>query len=141
MKNPDCIFCKIVAGQLPCVRIYENDRSIAFLDIHPSALGHTLIVPKEHYDHILKTPIEVATSMIHALQAVAPSVMSAVGAHAFNTCVNTGTDSGQIIFHTHLHLLPRFKDDGKQMWEHRDASNDELRELQAKIEYFMKEKH
>ena len=118
---------------MPANKVYEDDHIVAFLDIKPSVNGHVLIVPKTHHEDLLRTPSAILDQLMLAVQKIAPAAMNAVGARAFNLGVNTGADAGQIIFHTHIHILPRSPGDGKTLWGHRDASADELKLMAEKI--------
>ncbi len=112
----DCIFCKIINGELPSSKVYEDEHVVAFLDIHPTRPGHTLVVPKIHCDDLLGCDTEVASAMMRVAQKVAPAVVQATGAQGFNLGVNNGAASGQVIFHLHMHIVPRVSDDGLRLW-------------------------
>ena len=116
----DCIFCKIVAGEIPSHKVYEDDHVFAFLDIKPLNPGHTLVVPKHHMENLLETSLEEARVLMDALKAIAPAVLRAVGASACNISTNNGRAAGQVVFHTHFHIIPRHEDDGYAPW-HRNA--------------------
>lgn len=129
----DCIFCKIVAKEIPSQFIFENDTVIAFLDINPNNPGHSLIVPKEHHHDLLHTPDNILSEMITHVKSIAPAITSAVNADGFNTIINTEPASGQVIFHTHIHIIPRFKDDGLKHWPGKDIPKEEMTAIQEKI--------
>lgn len=129
----NCIFCKIIAGEIPCNKVYEDDALIAFLDIHPNNPGHTLIVPKEHFENLLETPAHIAEALMVAVQLLAPRVMAAVGASGFNLGINTGASSGQMVMHTHAHIIPRFDDDGLVHWPTREISAGDLEQIAMRI--------
>lgn len=112
----DCIFCQIIKGELPCVKVYEDAEILAFLDIHPVNLGHTLMVPKAHYVNILDTPDEVLAKLMATVKKIAPAILKAVNADSFNLGVNNGAVAGQVIFHTHFHIMPRYERDGYKLW-------------------------
>ena len=122
----DCIFCKIIRGELPATKVYEDEQCVAFLDIHPTAPGHTLVVPKTHGEDLLGCAPEAAASMIKAAQKIAPAIAKATGAEGFNLGVNNGRAAGQIIFHLHMHIIPRRSDDGLKSWGHRDYAEGEM---------------
>ncbi len=103
----ECIFCDIVARKRPAHILYENARIIAFLDKYPIDDGHTLIVPKKHYERITDMPHEDVAAVFTAVSPVARSVMTATGAVAFNVAQNNGRDAMQIIPHMHVHVIPR----------------------------------
>lgn len=108
----DCIFCKIAAGQIPCSRIYEDDKVVAFLDLNPVALGHALVVPKVHAATILDLPAGFGEAVIFAMSKVGGAQMSALGADGFNCLQNNFAAAGQEVMHLHWHVVPRFTGDG-----------------------------
>jgi len=110
MKN--CVFCKIVAGELPAAMVYEDDLVVAFLDIAPLNKGHTLVTPREHFYGITACPPEVQTAMMQAASRIAAAMMRAVDADGFNLILSNGACAGQVVQHVHLHVIPRFPDDG-----------------------------
>ncbi|TSC77177.1 MAG: Hit-like protein involved in cell-cycle regulation [Parcubacteria group bacterium Gr01-1014_31] len=114
----DCVFCKIIAGQIPCDKVYENGAVLAFLDIAPISRGHVLVVPKLHFQDLAATPAETVSAMMDALQVIAPAVLRVTHAPAFNVGINNGAAAGQIVMHTHFHLIPRIDGDGLQSWPH-----------------------
>lgn len=120
----DCVFCKILQGDIPSHVVYENDQVRAFLDIQPVNVGHTLIIPKTHYASFAETPAEIVHALTDAAQQIAPGILKAVRADAFNFSTNNGRAAGQIVFHTHMHLIPRFPADGHEMWHGSDVHQD-----------------
>lgn len=112
----DCIFCKILNGELPSSKVYEDDKVVAFLDIHPIQPGHTLVVPKIHCNDLLDCNPAALKDMMEATQKVARAVVKATGAEGFNLGVNNGRVAGQIIFHLHMHVIPRHGGDGLRHW-------------------------
>ncbi|MDO8435542.1 MAG: HIT family protein [bacterium] len=114
----DCIFCKIIAGELPSTKVYEDDHCLAFLDIRPVTKGHTLVVPKGHVTDVATADPEVMANVSRALPKIARAVVSGVNAQGFNCTTNNGAVAGQIIFHLHFHIIPRFSDDGLLSWHH-----------------------
>ncbi len=122
-----CIFCKIIAGELPSSKVYEDEHVVAFLDIHPVAPGHTLVVPKTHCDDLIGCDPTAAAHMIQAAQKVASAVVKATGAEGFNLGVNNGRAAGQVIFHLHMHVIPRYSQDGLKLWgvqEYKEGEKD-----------------
>lgn len=111
-----CLFCKIVAGEIPAFKVYEDGSLIAFLDIKPVNKGHTLIVPKEHYATMLDVPAHVLSDMMSAVPSIAKAVMKATQSTGFNLLVNTNPSSGQLVEHVHMHIIPRFEGDGYRHW-------------------------
>ena len=112
----DCLFCKIISGQIPSARVYEDNEIFAFLDIGPCRPGHTLVVPKLHVPTLFELPPDRAPALVAALQRIGKAVMEATGATGLNVIQNNFEDAGQTVFHAHWHLIPRHKDDGVKMW-------------------------
>ena len=111
MSN-DCIFCKIVAGDIPSTRIYEDADTLAFMDIGPIIKGHTLVIPKQHYDPITKTPVDVLARLMKVVQKIAQAQMNGLKADGVNVLNANGTAAGQQVPHLHFHVVPRFRTDG-----------------------------
>jgi len=107
-----CIFCRIVDGDLPSRTVYETDDAVAFLDANPLAAGHTLVVPREHYETVGELPPEAAGAVFEAVSAVTPRVERATDADGTTVAVNNGEAAGQEVPHTHVHVVPRFDGDG-----------------------------
>ena len=110
--DEDCIFCAIVAGDIPARTVYENEEVLAFLDANPLAPGHTLVVPKGHYETIDHAPESIRQAVMDRVAALVPGVESAVDADGSNIGVNNGPSAGQEIPHLHAHIVPRFEGDG-----------------------------
>ncbi len=127
-KRNDCIFCKIVEGGLPAYKVYEDSNVVAFLDIFPIHPGHTLVVPKKHYVDIFDTPDSELQNVIAAAKKISPAVMKATKADGINIGMNNKLASGQVVMHTHLHVIPRYKDDGLKTWPQRPYNNDAEKE-------------
>jgi histidine triad (HIT) family protein len=101
---------------MPSHKIYENESTFAFLDIHPINRGHTMVIPKQHHENMFDTPSELFSEVMKTVQMLAPRVMHAVGAEGINIGINNNKAAGQIIFHLHVHIIPRFIDDGHAEW-------------------------
>ena len=112
MSDHNCIFCKIIAGQIPCLKIYENDCILAFLDIGPVSEGHTLVVPKKHTTCVDQTDPEIMSEIGKVLPALAASIREAMGADGYNVLCNNGASAGQVVEHMHVHIIPRKVNDG-----------------------------
>jgi len=108
----DCIFCKIVAGEIPCTKVYEDEACLAFMDIGPLADGHTLLIPKKHYTFIREMPPEEAAHLGRQIPALAGAVEQAMEADGLNVLQNNGKVAGQAVDHVHIHFIPRVPDDG-----------------------------
>ncbi len=112
MSNTKTLFEKIVAGEIPSYKIYEDTYTFAFLDINPASHGHTLVVPKMPYADIHEIPDDVAAALIHVVKKVSSAVKAATKADAIKLIMNNGAAAGQIIFHAHMHIIPRHENDG-----------------------------
>jgi histidine triad (HIT) family protein len=125
-----CLFCKIIAGDIPCAKVYEDDDILAFLDINPTAKGHTLVVPKGHYPTLLDLPPTEGPALLRAMALVGKALMTQCGAGGFNCFQNNFGPAGQMVFHSHWHIIPRFDNDGLPDWGGKPYdSNDEMLEL------------
>lgn len=130
----DCLFCKILAGDIPAEKVYEDKHAFAFLDIQPNNPGHTLLVPKAHARNILDMDTEAVCAIIPALKKLAHAVKDAVSADGLNIAMNIEPAAGQIIFHAHIHIIPRFTSDGHRHFEKRPyKSAEEMHEVAEKI--------
>jgi histidine triad (HIT) family protein len=126
----DTIFSKILAGEIPCHRVYEADHVLAFLDINPLAEGHTLVIPKQPAERLEELPPEVAAAMGEALPRVARRVLSVTGAAGYNVLQNNGPVSGQEVMHVHFHIIPRAAGDGLgYRWNPKSADHAALAKL------------
>lgn len=134
----DCIFCKIVKGELPSYKIYEDDDVLAFLDIMPINPGHTLVIPKAHYADLFAMPEDQVSGVFSAAKKVAKAVIRGVGADAFNLGVNNGKTAGQVVFHAHIHIMPRFPDDGHKLWPGKKYGEGEAEKVREKIRASLK---
>jgi len=134
MTDPNCIFCKIIAGQIPSVRVYEDEDVVAFLDIAPLAPGHTLVVPRRHCVNLLDAPHEALSALMAAAPKVARAVTRATGAEGFNFAQFNGPCSGQVVMHLHFHIIPRKPGDGVSFrWKQGQYAEGEMAALGAKV--------
>lgn len=131
----DCIFCKIIKGEIPSYTIYEDDRYKVILDRFPAAPGHALIIPKCHHNDIFDMPDAVAEGMYPLAKKMAVLLQKATHADGINVVQNNGEASGQAVFHFHLHLVPRKYGDGVKLNQtsNQETSLEELAEMQQKI--------
>lgn len=134
MPDNACVFCRIIQGEIPCAKVYEDDQVLAFLDLGPVKPGHVLVIPKSHHENLLDTPTELAPAIFAALRKVGRAVMQATGATGFNVLQNNYPASGQAVFHVHWHIIPRVEEDGLSLWP-QGAYNDQqtMREMSARI--------
>jgi len=129
----DCIFCGIVAGKIPAQVVYENANSIAFLDIKPNNPGHTLVIPKEHTENIYTMQEKTACEIIKSVKHLAPIIKKAVEADGINIAMNNERAAGQVIFHAHVHIIPRFNEDGLKHWRTIGYKSGEAETIAEKI--------
>lgn len=107
---PDTIFGKIIRGELPCHRVYEDAHTLAFLDIFPLSRGHTLVIPKRAAAHLHELPDDESAALGRTLARVARAVVSATGATAYNVLQNNGPEAHQAVYHVHFHIIPKWPD-------------------------------
>lgn len=107
----DCIFCRIVAGEIPSHKVYEDDLTLAFLDINPATRGHTLVIPKQHAADIFDIPSETIGAVNYTAQRVARIMRSVLQPDGVNTVQNNGPAAGQVVMHYHMHVIPRWEGD------------------------------
>lgn len=129
----DCLFCKIIKGEVPSSKVYENENIVAFLDINPVNPGHTLVVPKEHYENFSLADEKTLHHLVEAAQKVAKAIVKALGYEGYNIGVNNGSVAGQVIFHLHVHVMPRRPDDGHKLWKGKTYGEGEMEKVAAKI--------
>ncbi len=107
----DCIFCKIVAGEIPATKVHETEDTLAFLDVKPVSPGHTLVIPKKHYENIFDIPEDVLAKVISETKYIAKTVKESTDADGISISQNNGEAAGQIVRHLHFHVIPRSKSD------------------------------
>jgi histidine triad (HIT) family protein len=127
MASNDCVFCRILKGEIPAQKVFEDDRVAAILDINPISWGHTLVLPKAHHETYTDLPEDVLAALVQAAQRVARAVVKAAGAEGFNLLMNNHRCSGQAIPHAHVHVIPRKTGDGiKFNWQTKPYGQGEL---------------
>jgi len=134
----DCIFCKIVNGEIPCEKIYEDDKVLAFLDIKPAVKGHTLLITKIHWQDFLSLPDDLIAHLFHRAKGIAPAIIKGAGADGFNIGINNGSSAGQVINHCHLHIIPRYPNDGLNNWQGKDYETEEIKKYGEAIRQHLK---
>ncbi len=122
----DCIFCKIVKGEAPSHKVYEDGQVLAFLDIRPVNKGHTLVIPKQHYETLMDIPGLVLQELAVALKKVASAVKKGTGAGGISINMSNGAVAGQVVPHAHIHVIPRMKDDGLKLWPQHEYEEGEI---------------
>lgn len=134
MKNEDCIFCKIANGDISSKVLYEDNKFKVILDLGPATRGHALILPKNHYANLYELPDETAAEVMLLAKKMAARMTEKLNCDGFNLVQNNGRDAGQTVFHFHLHLIPRYKDDGQTLgWKPLELSQEELEDIKKII--------
>ena len=127
MREKDCIFCKIANGYIPSKTVYEDEEFKVILDVGPATRGHALILPKNHYANLYELPDETAVKVMLLAKKMAVLMTEKLGCDGFNLVQNNGKAAGQTVFHFHLHLIPRYKEDGQTLgWKSLEPTQDEL---------------
>jgi len=129
----DCIFCKIIAGDIACTKLYEDDHVFVFLDIAPINKGHALVIPKKHTQNLYTLSNEELHYCIDACQKIAIALKSAVNADGINLGMNNDKPAGQLVMHAHFHVIPRFSGDGLKHWPGGKYADGEAEALCEKI--------
>ena len=134
MKDTNCIFCKIANGEIPSKTLYEDDKFRVILDLGPASKGHARILPKEHYADLYELPEETAGEVMKLAKKMAAQMTQRLGCEGFNLVQNNGELAGQTVFHFHMHLIPRYRDDGQKIgWKPQEATQEELETIRAQI--------
>ena len=129
----DCLFCKIVSGKIPSYKIYEDENFLAFLDINPVNQGHTLVIPKKHSKNILEIDEETLKNLVIIVKELSIKIKTILKADGINIMINNELDAGQIIFHTHIHIIPRFANDNLKHWSGKKYKDNEAENIVEKI--------
>jgi histidine triad (HIT) family protein len=126
-RDPDCLFCKIVAGEIPGTRVAEDERTVAFMDINPATRGHLLVVPREHARDLLEIDDEDLAACAAAARRLAKRVSERLGADGVNLLNSCGPAAWQTVFHFHIHVIPRYEDDPLRLpWTPGPGDSDEI---------------
>ncbi len=135
-----CIFCKIVRGEIPNTTLYEDESVLSFLDIAPAAKGHAIVIPKKHYQTLLDLPHEELKGVMEAVQKIAAATMVALpGVQGFNVVQSNNEAAGQVIPHVHFHIIPRQKEDRLNIaWEPGKSEAEELKKYAELVKGKMK---
>jgi histidine triad (HIT) family protein len=134
MYDPDCLFCKIAAGEIPATRVREDERTIAFMDINPATRGHLLVIPREHATDLLEVGADELTACLLAAQELAARVKERLGADGVNLLNSCGRDAWQTVFHFHIHVIPRYAGDPLRLpWVPQPGDRDEIASAAAAL--------
>ena len=130
-----CIFCKIIAGEITCHKIYEDDQVIAFLDIKPVNAGHALVVPKKHYENLEEISEADFLALMLIVKKIGGLLKTRLGVEAYNVGINNGAAAGQVVPHVHVHVIPRHAGDGHVVWPR--TAEYKAGEAEAMVKKFM----
>ena len=136
MRDDNCIFCKIMAGEIPSYTVYEDDDFKAILDIEPASKGHTLIITKNHYANLMEADDEVLAKALVVGKKIATQMKNTLGCPGINLLQNNGELAGQTVNHLHFHLIPRFNDESEKIlcgWKHQSFSADEMAQIKDSL--------
>ncbi len=134
MKDVDCIFCRIANGDILSKTIYEDDEFRAILDLAPATKGHALILPKKHYKNIYELDEESAAKIFVLAKSLSTKMKKKLKCEGINIVQNNGELAGQTVFHFHMHIIPRYKDDGQHIgWKQGKPTEDELERVRKMI--------
>ena len=134
MRDPDCLFCKIVAGEIPSTRVMEDERTIAFMDINPATRGHLLVIPRAHATDLLDVSQEDLAACAAAAQQLAIRVKERLGADGVNLLNSCGQAAWQTVFHFHVHVIPRYANDPLRLpWLPAPGDRDDIAQTAATL--------
>jgi len=134
MSKDECIFCKMIAGQIPVTKIYEDEVVLAFLDIGPVSDGHTLVIPRQHFEKLHDCPAEFLGQVASRLGKVAKAVAAGMNSQGYNLLCNNGRAAGQLVEHLHFHIIPRNTGDGVfDHWPAYEYEQGKIEAIAAKI--------
>ena len=134
MRDENCIFCKIANGEIPSKTLYEDEKFRAILDLGPATKGHALILPKEHYKNLYELPEDYAADAMKLAKKLMTQMTEKLGCEGFNLVQNNGELAGQTVFHFHMHMIPRYQNDGQTIgWKPGEPTQEELEEIRKQI--------
>lgn len=134
MKDENCIFCKLAGGEIPTATLYEDEDFRVILDANPAAKGHALIIPKEHYANLYELDDELAGKVLVLAKKMITKLTDILECDGYNIVQNNGEAAGQTVFHFHMHLIPRFKDDGVGVtWKMGELTEEDKNDILSKM--------
>ncbi len=134
MKVDDCIFCKLANGEIPTATLYEDEDFRVILDANPASKGHALIIPKEHYANLYELDDELAGKAMILAKKMVTKLTEVLGCDGYNLVQNNGECAGQTVFHFHLHMIPRYKDDGVGLgWKLNTLTDEDREDILSKV--------
>lgn len=129
-----CLFCKIINGEIPCYKVYEDNDFLAFLDISQATVGHTLVIPKKHVANVFELDDETASKMLIVVKNVANKLKEKLNLSAVNILNNSGSLAGQTVHHLHIHIIPRYENDNIHLSpDAHDVDHEALKNTLSKI--------
>lgn len=130
----NCIFCKIVAGEIPCLKLFEDELTLAFMDVNPANPGHTLVISKEHWEDVYVIPDSLVGAVSKTAKRVARAIKQTLDPHGINLVQANGKGAAQSVFHFHMHVLPRTNDDDLNLnWGLRPGDMDEIKQVFERV--------
>jgi len=129
----ECIFCKIVKGEIPAYKVYEDEGVFGFLDVNPISKGHCLVIPKKHYSSVFDIPSEELEKVISAVKIISEKINEKLDATGVNLINASGKDAQQSVFHFHMHIIPRCKGDGIDAWPKSEYSEKDFNKVIKKF--------
>lgn len=134
MKDENCIFCKLANGEIPTATLYEDEDFRVILDASPASKGHALIIPKEHYANLYELDDKLASKVLVLAKKMIAKLTGILGCDGYNIVQNNGEAAGQTVFHFHMHLIPRYKDDAVGLgWRMGELTDEAKEEILSKI--------
>lgn len=134
MRDENCVFCKILNGDIPSAKLYEDEDFEIILDVGPASFGHALIIPKNHYANLYEMPEELLAKSVSLAKVWGEKIVKALGADGLNLVQNNGPAAGQTVFHYHLHLIPRYDNDALgELWKPGTLTDEQRQELLEKL--------
>ena len=134
MRDNDCIFCKIAAGEIPSATLYEDEKFRVILDLGPASKGHALIIPKEHYKDLYEIDDQTAADAMVLAKKMVTKLTDVLGCDGYNIVQNNGTCAGQTVFHFHMHMIPRYNGDQVGLgWHVGELSEEDKKEILEKM--------
>lgn len=134
MRDENCVFCKILNGDIPSTKLYEDEDFVIILDIGPATFGHALMIPKNHYANLFEMPEALLSKSIALAKIWGEKLVKTLGADGLNLVQNNGLAAGQTVFHYHLHLIPRYNNDTVgELWKPGTLSDEQRQEILNKL--------
>lgn len=129
----DCLFCKIISGDVPSHKVYEDDNVLAFLDIAPVNYGHVIVIPKKHYANLEEISDKELSQVMEVVKKIGKSLKDNLEVSGYNICENNDPVAGQVVPHVHFHVIPRKEGDGLELWPQGRYGDGEAEEIAKKI--------